>query len=133
MRIEQTSKIIYEDLSFKINGICFEVQNQLGRFCNEKQYADAIEQLLKESKITYQREKILPVSFEGEQVGRNKVDFLVEDKIVIDVKAKRIITREDYYQMRRYLQALNKKLGIIVNFKDKYIKPRRIINSEGKI
>jgi len=133
MRINQPSKLIYEELSFKINGICFQVQNTLGRFCNEKQYADAIEQSLKEQNIHFEREKILPASFKGERLGRNKIDFLIENKLILDLKAKRLITREDYYQMQRYLQALNKKIGIIVNFRDRYIKPRRIINSYGKI
>jgi len=41
------SKLIYPDLSYKINGILFTVHNELGRFCNEKQYADAIENFLK--------------------------------------------------------------------------------------
>ena len=134
MRIEsQPTKLIYSDLTFKINGILFEVQNELGRYCNESQYCDRIEELLKARGIKYEREKILPISFKGEVPGRNKVDFLIEDKLVLDAKAKRIVLRADYYQMQRYLQALNKKLGIIVNFRDPFLKPKRIINSAGKM
>jgi len=124
------SNIIYSDLSYKINGILFQIHNKLGKYYNEKQYCDLLEEYLKESKLIYEREKILPVSFEGETKGRNKVDFLVENKIVLEIKAKRIITREDYYQARRYLSALNKKICFIVNFHSEYIKPKRILNSQ---
>jgi len=129
MRITNDNKLIYPKVSYAITGILFNVQNNLGRFCNEKQYGDAIEELLKANKIEYEREKELPKFFDGEKRGRNIVDFLIEDKIVLELKVKRIIGREDYYQVRRYLESLNLKLGILANFRDEYLKPRRILNS----
>ena len=123
------AKIIYPDLSYKVVGACFAVHNELGRYCNEKQYADCFEGYLKRFGIIYEREKVLPRGFESEEPGRNKADFLIENKIVLELKAKRMLNREDYYQVRRYLQAMNKKLGILVNFRDKYLHPRRILNS----
>jgi GxxExxY protein len=122
-------KLIYPDLSYLLNGILFKIHNQLGRFRNEKEYGDALENELNKAAIKYEREKILPPSFEGEKNGRNKIDFLIEGIIILEIKTKRIIEREDYYQIKRYLSALNKKLGILVNFRERYLKPRRILNS----
>ena len=122
-------KIIYPELSYQINGVLFAVHNQLGRFCNEKQYSDAIENCLQKIKLEYKREVVLPPSFENEQQGRNRIDFVIGDKIILEVKAKRILEKVDYYQALRYLGAYNKKLAIVVNFRDKYLKPKRIINS----
>ena len=48
--------LIYSDLTYKINGILFTVHNQLGRYCNEKQYGDLIEKLLKDLKMLFERE-----------------------------------------------------------------------------
>lgn len=121
--------IIYPILSYKINGVLYRVHNELGRYCNEKQYCDAIENHFNKLQISNRREIALPPSFEGETKGRNRVDFLVEEKIILEIKAKRFITKEDYYQVMRYLKALNKKLGVIVNFRDRVLKPKRIINS----
>lgn len=73
---------------------------------------------------------LFAVHNEGEMQGRNKLDFIVEDKILLEVKAKRVIDREDYYQVKRYLSALNKKLGLIVNFRDRFITPKRILNAK---
>lgn len=125
-------EIVYRDLSYKINGILFAVHNELGQFYNEKQYCDKIEYRLKELNLKYEREKILPPSFEKEFEGRNKLDFLIENKIILEVKTKRFLDNNDYYQVKRYLIVLNKKLGILVNFRRKYITPKRILNSSAK-
>jgi len=124
-----TNKIFYPELSYRITGILFAVHNELGRFCNEKQYGDKLEKCLRDNNIVYEREKILPAAFEGETPGRNKIDFLVEDLIVLELKAKRTLTKEDYYQTKRYLAALNKKLGVLVNFQQKYLAPKRILHA----
>jgi len=120
--------IIFKELSYKINGVCFKVHRELGRFCREKQYADKLEELLQEVKIDYLREveiSNLTVSPKG-----NKADFIIDNKIILEVKAKKFITKEDYYQMLRYLKSANLHLGLIVNFRNTYLKPKRIVNEE---
>jgi len=57
------TKLVYPKLSYKITGVLFDTHNNLGRFCNEQQYSDFIEDKLKKLKIEYEREKILPKSF----------------------------------------------------------------------
>lgn len=122
-------KLIYANLTYKLNGILFTVHNELGRFRNEQQYADAIEHHLQLQGISYEREKVLPRSFDGEQEGRNKVDFLIADTLILEVKVKRMLEKPDYYQTKRYLTAGSKKLALLVNFREKLLKPRRILNS----
>lgn len=59
----------------------------------------------------------------------NKVDFVINNQLLIDLKAKDIVTKEDFYQMNRYLDAGGYKLGLIVNFRNKYLKPIRVIRA----
>lgn len=92
-------KIIYKELSYRVCGLCFEVHSQLGRYRNEKQYADALENILKVNQLNYKREFAIPISFNGELERRNIVDFLIEDVLMLDAKAKTILTKEDYFQM----------------------------------
>ena len=73
-------RIIYKELSYKITGLLFSVHNELGRFCREKQYADAFEESLKKEKIDFEREKFLPVEMVDNQ-GTNRVDFIIGDTI----------------------------------------------------
>ncbi|MBI2603974.1 MAG: GxxExxY protein [Candidatus Harrisonbacteria bacterium] len=115
-----SEKLIYPQLSYTLTGICFGAHNQLGRFAREKQYCDIIARLLDESGIAFQREYTVP------NTG-NRVDFLVENKIVLEAKAKNFMLKDDYYQLQRYLQALDCKLGLLVNFRNRYLKPCRVV------
>ena len=125
-------KLIYEELTYGVNGILFRVAKNLGQHKNEKQYGDAIEYELQKAGLRYEREKVLPAAFEGEKNGRNKIDFLIEDILILEIKAKPFITREDYYQTMRYLKAAHKKLAILVNMRRRTIVPKRILNSEAE-
>lgn len=120
---------IYKELSYTITGILFDIHNALGNYLNERQYGDAIEEHLKSHGISYVRELQLPPSFQNEEAGRNKIDFIIDDKIILELKTKRLLDRTDYYQLKRYLASYNKKLGLLVNFREKYLKPRRVLNS----
>lgn len=125
--------LIYGDLTFRVNGILFAVHNKLGKFCNEQQIGDAIEEHLKKENIPYEREKVLPESFEGERFARNRIDFLIDDKIILEIKVRDFIGKEEYYQCLRYLEALDKKLCLLVNFRAKYLKIKRVLNPKAKI
>lgn len=124
--------IIYHEISYALTGIFFDVHNELGRYCREKQYCDVIEKLLIEKGIKYEKELIFKSENDLLKDGSNRADFIIENKIIVEVKAVRFIGKSEYYQMQRYLQAFGKKLGILVNFNQKYIKPKRIINSHAK-
>jgi len=118
--------IVLKDLSYQLGGLFFKTQNDLGRYRREFQYAEYFEKLLKEHSIMHKREYLIPVP----DKAVNRVDFMIADQILIDFKAKPFITREDYYQMRRYLEIAKFKLGLIVNFRQTYLKPKRILNSQ---
>ena len=120
------NRIIHKELSYKVNGLLFEVHNKLGRFCREKQYGDAFETLLKQETIIFEREKDLPIEIIDDQ-QTNKVDFIIGNTLLVDLKTKDCITKEDYRQMQRYLEASKKKLGILVNFRSRYLHPIRVI------
>jgi len=125
-------EIIYKELSYKLNGIFYDVHNKLGRYCSHKQYADAIGFVLKEKRITYKREIEVVLEFAGNPIKGNRVDFLIENLIPLDIKTEKYITKADFMQMLRYLRATNQRLGIIVNFRQRTLRPKRIINANYK-
>jgi len=63
---------------------------------------------------------------------RDIIEDIIENKIILEVKCTRFLGREEYYQTQRYIHAFNIQLGIMVNFRDERINPRRILNSEYK-
>ena len=122
MHSNVTNKIILPELSYKINGLLFDVHNAIGRFGREKQYGDLFEARLKENGVSFEREKPLPIEQVNNQLT-NKADFVIEGVILIEMKAKPTIIKDDYVQTQRYLQAGGYKLGLLVNFRNRYLKP----------
>lgn len=120
------NKIVEKELSYKLGGIFFRIQEEIGRFCREKQYADLLEKKLKEEKIIFKRER--PIETAGRK--SNFADFIIENKILVDLKAKPFVEKSDFYQMKRYLEAANLELGLIVNFRDKYLKSKRVLGKK---
>ncbi|MDD5528220.1 MAG: GxxExxY protein [Patescibacteria group bacterium] len=119
-------ELIYKDLSYKITGVLFQVHNDLGRYKNEKQYSDYFEKLLKENNINYSRE--FRINNPKNKTVRSICDFIIENKIIIEIKAVSFIDREFYFQIKRYLTDLNLELGLLVNFRQKCLTPKRILN-----
>src|SRR3989338_5982140 len=121
-------ELVEGELSYRVTGICFSIHNELGRFLTEKQYCDALAVRLKEQKISFTREPDLDTKFHDEVLKIGRPDFVIEKTIILDVKAKKFITKADYNQMMKYLTLLKKELGLIVNFRASFLKPKRILN-----
>ena len=77
----KNQKLIYPELSYTLTGLCFEAHNTLGRYAREIQYGNCIEEKLKTANIPHKRE------FRVGDTG-NVLDFLIDDKIVLEIKAK---------------------------------------------
>lgn len=118
-----SEKVLYPELSYTLVGLLFSTHNELGPFARERQYNDLIENKLKESGVVYKRE--YKISDSG-----NILDFLIDNKIILETKSTRIITREHYRQIQNYLQVTGLKLGILVNFGNRYLKPVRVIRKD---
>ena len=113
-------KVIYPELSYTITGILFSAHNELGSYAKEKQYGDKLEEKFHEANIPYARE--VRVGDSG-----NIIDFVVDAKIALELKSTRKLTGEHYRQIQNYLQQADLKLGLLVNFRSKYLNPARII------
>lgn len=122
------SILIYEDLTFIIRGLLFEVYNHLGSGYREKTYCDAIAKSFDKNRIKYKREIKFPVKIYDEEVGKRYFDFLVDDKVIVEVKIGNKNSRRDFEQIREYLTMSNHKLGLLVLFRDKDVKVYRVPN-----
>lgn len=109
--------LIYPELSNKILGLAIQLHREMGCGFREKVYQDAFEVLLKENMIPYEREKHIDLMFHGVILEHDFFyDFLVDNKIGVELKAVSEIIGEYEAQIINYLHVSNHKLGLLLNF-----------------
>lgn len=121
-------KVIYPELSYKIIGLVFDVFNHLGYGYQEKYYQKAIALLFSENDIKFKEQVHFPLKFNKQKIGSYFLDFLIENKIVLEIKKGDRFSKKDIQQLYAYLKASGLKLGILINFTSKGIKFKRILN-----
>ena len=122
------SKLIYGDLSYELNGIFYAVHNCLGFGHREKAYCQAIIKALMKKKINFVYQFKIPLFYLNEQIGKRFADFLIEDKIVVEIKTKNRVRDRDFKQLNEYVNFAGYKLGLLVIFKEDEVKIYRILN-----
>ena len=120
--------IIHKEESYQIIGICMEVHNNLGAGFSEIVYKDALELEFKNAKIEYSREKEYKVNYKGIILSHKfYADFVIFDKIILEVKGKNKIADEDIAQCINYLKVSGNNLALLVNFGEQKLNYKRIV------
>ena len=120
-------KILYKSLSYKIVGCFYEIYNQLGPGFKESVYRKALSIEFDIQKIHYEEEKRLLIKYKDRNVGTYIPDFIIENKIIIELKAVDILPKLYELQLYYYLKGTDFRLGYLVNFGGKKIDIRRRI------
>jgi GxxExxY protein len=122
------TKFLYTELSYKIRGCLFDVHNALGGGHKEKYYQKAVAEALRSKNISFVEQYYVPVKFQNIIVGKYYLDFLVENKIVLELKRGRYTSVGVINQTKQYLNALDLKLAIIACFATDAVITKRILN-----
>lgn len=108
--------LLYADLTYKVRGAIFTVYNQLGYGHKEQVYQKALACELEDIGIVYKREVSLGVKYKDKVVGNYRPDFVVDDKIILEIKAVELITKAFETQLINYLKTTDYSLGLLINF-----------------
>lgn len=119
--------LLYADLTYKVRGAVFSVFNELGNGHKEQVYQRALEREFEELKIPYKKEVSLKVSYKGEAVGNYRPDFVIDDKIVVEIKAVEFMPKIFETQLVHYLKTTGFSLGLLVNFGSNRLYIKRLI------
>jgi len=120
--------LLYPELSYVNIGILYEVFNTLGYKYQEKYYQRAIKKSLQDLSLSFEEQVGIPLKFKGAITGRYIPDFIIENKIVLEIKRGDHFSQADIRQLLAYLEAKNLKLGILAIFSSNGLKFKRIIN-----
>jgi len=121
---------IQDDLTYKIIGCAIEVHNTLGNGFQEVIYQRCLAIELQKANISFQRELEQALFYKEISVGTRRVDFVIEEKIILELKA--VIQLEDVHlaQAKNYLTAYNFDIGLLINFGSKSLEYKRIFRTE---
>ena len=118
----------HADISGKIIGAAMEVHRILGNGFQEVIYQRALEIELQLVGLSFKREFEMDIFYKEQKVGNRRVDFFIENEIMLEIKA--LINLEDVHlaQAKNYLEAYNLEIGLLINFGAKSLQFKRVMN-----
>ena len=119
----------YEELTKRIIGAAMEVHRHLGNGFQEVVYQRALSIEFNLQNIDHEREKEMPLRYKGYDVGTRRVDFFVQELIMVEIKA--VINLEDVHlaQAMNYVEAYQMEIGLLINFGSKSLQFKRVHNN----
>lgn len=116
------------DITYKVNGCAMKVHNTLGNGFQEVIYQRCLAIELERANISFARELSHPIFYDNVHVGTRRADFVIEDKIILEIKAK--INLEDVHlaQAKNYVVAYDKEVGLLINFGAKSLQFKKVYN-----
>jgi len=129
MAEKKVVNFLYEDISYKIRGCTFNVYNSLGFGHKESIYQKALAIEFAKIGLNFEKEKTLPIIYEGKRIGTYRPDFVIDNKIIIEIKAVEFMPKSYEIQLIYYLKGTGFRLGFLINFGGIRLDIRRKINS----
>lgn len=124
------AELIYPELSYKIVGILFKVYNQLGGGYQEKYYQQAIKRELFVNQIPFLEQVRTDFNYNGKIIGRYYLDFIIDHKVVLEIKATPSFSTKDIMQVLNYLKQSGLQLGILASLNRNNIVYKRILKGK---
>lgn len=124
-----TDDFLYKELTERLLGIAFKIHNKLGFGFLEKIYENALTYEFKKEGISFEKQKTLQVWYEDIIIGDYVADVVVEDKIILEIKAVKELNSTFEAQLLNYLKATGLKIGYLLNFGKSRVEYKRIILS----
>ena len=125
-----TEQYLHSELTGKIIGCAMEVHKTLGNGFQEVIYQRALEIEFSYHNLAFEREKEMSIFYRGQEIGTRRVDFFVEQLIMVELKA--VIQLEDVHlaQAMNYLEAYKMEIGLLINFGAKSLQFKRVHNNK---
>lgn len=121
--------IVFKKESYAIMGACFAVHNALGEGFLEAVYHEALEKEFQKQSIPFKKEVRLNLYYQGIELKKTyRADFVCYDKIIVEIKAVKMMPKAFYRQVKNYLKSTNYRLGLLINFGSPSVEYKRILN-----
>lgn len=125
--MKKVKDFLYEKESYDIRGACFDVWKVFGGAFKERAIDKALTKSLEKRGLKVEEQKRITIYFEGEKVGIYVPDKIVNNRILLEIKVKPFLTKQDIDQFWKYLKGSQYKLGFLINFGSAKLMIKRIV------
>jgi GxxExxY protein len=119
--------LAHNEITRQIIGAAMEVHSNLGPGFLESVYEEALEIEFKLQEVPYERQKAIPVMYKGEKAKDFFCDYLVGEKVLVELKALKILTNNEEAQVLNYLKATGLEVGLLINFGEQSLRYKRMV------
>ncbi len=116
-------------LSNEVIGLAIRVHKELGPGFDEKIYSRAFEEELSKAKVKFDKESSIEVKYRDKKIGDKRVDFIIDSELILEIKAVEEIENVHLAQLLSYLKAIDKRLGLVLNFGSARLGIRRVVHN----
>jgi len=129
MNTKQHEKLLHKELSYIVQGCCFDIRKEYGPGQKESIYVNLLKEYLENKNISVEKEKAINIysSKSGKSLGSYRPDMIINEKIIIEAKSSRFISKQDKKQLYFYLRNSEYELGYLINFSTPQLYLKRII------
>jgi len=131
--INNQKAYIYKNLTYKIIGCCYEVHRQLGSIHKEIIYHKALAAEFKNHNISFTSEKSIDVYYKGKKIGLYKPDFIIDEKIILEIKVAPMIVKSMQDQIYYYVKGSKYSLALLINFGTQRVGIKRFIYTSPRL
>jgi len=121
---------LYGELTYKLIGIAMEIHRELGCGWPERIYCKAFSLIIEEEKINYEKEKEIKIYLKGKMLGKERLDFVIDDKIIVEIKAKSETKNIHKSQLLSYLKGSGYFVGLLFNFGTEKLEYHRMVHKK---
>jgi len=118
------------DLCYRVNGICMGIHNEVGPGFPEDYYQKALEIEFADRRIAIEPQYPVPILYHDIQIGLNFLDFLIEEKVILEIKSVLELTNVHLFQALKYLGYTGLDIALLINFGTETLEYERILPTE---
>ncbi len=117
-------------LCYRINGICMKIHSEVGPGFPEEYYQRALEIEFSEQHISFEPQRPVPFLYRDSLLGMNYLDFLIEEKIILEIKSVHALTNVHLFQVLKYIGVTGLEIALLINFGREKLECRRVLATE---
>ncbi len=117
-------------LCYQINGICMKIHSEVGPGLPERFYQKALEYVFVQENVDFQSQCPIPIMYRNVRLGTNYLDFLINERLIVEIKSVNMLTNVHLFQVLKYLGYTGMEVALLINFGKERLEHKRVLATQ---